>query len=824
MEKEATLSTYIDMYHEMGLNLLPIYDTNREGHPAKTVCIKWTQYQKEKLSAEKLHKYLAQFDTNGIAILCGSISDRLEVIDIDSKHKPGIDAILFSAIKSFYPELFDKLRIHRSPSGGYHILYRILEDVPGSFKLAGRPATAEELLKDPDMKVYNFLETRGEKAIALAPPSVGYTVHKDNPIPVITWEERCSMIDLCKSYTQIVKYIPIPKAAYDKVDHYSTNPFDDYNKQFDDPIELMEEHGWAFFNETSTHIYFTRPGKDTGNSASWMKSERCFYMFTSSTEGEIKGYLPSTMRGLLQYDSDFKAMRYDLVKEGYGVFKPEYEFETVEKRVLAGREIPENFSTAAKEKYAELMLERNEKYPHGEFLRYNIKLDRYEISREDLYRVAKGLGFRLYESKLYRIEGFLVHHVTEREFQDGIKAYINEEDDKTYVSMCNSFESFMQTSGAYTAKRIEPLEEHKLLHDTANISYKFYNNGYLLIDKNGYTLHDYEDFDHLVWADKVQHRDFKEYEGGRFVEFINLALTDAKSAQKVLGFLAHEYKDETTGYAIILCEECENPKSGGGSGKNVFCNLLKLTTTYTSKPASQTKLDEKFFQSWDGQRVMGVSDTPKDYDFKFFKEPVTGEILQKKLYKDEVTIPVERTPKFIFQTNYSFDNTDGGLERRIIPVEFTNFFTRIGGLDVHFGVHFPKQWSTEDYNGFDTFIAKCISMWIAGGLKLVAPPLTHSGWIKQFRQTHGEMATGVIEHIWAKFSENEFTAGEDFRNMVNDYYIENGIRDAFRVTPKKLNDAIDVYADKHGFKHYRNETKRVVGGTEKGHILEIVSI
>lgn len=40
------------------------------------------------------------------------------------------------------------------------------------------------------------------------------------------------------------------------------------------------------------------------------------------------------------------------------------------------------------------------------------------------------------------------------------------------------------------------------------------------------------------------------------------------------------------------------------------------------------------------------------------------------------------------QTNYSYEITDGGLKRRIIPLEFTNFFTDRGGLDVHFKAHF----------------------------------------------------------------------------------------------------------------------------------------
>ena len=43
-----------------------------------------------------------------------------------------------------------------------------------------------------------------------------------------------------------------------------------------------------------------------------------------------------------------------------------------------------------------------------------------------------------------------------------------------------------------------------------------------------------------------------------------------------IGYLAHEYKDETAAYIIVLTEQCENPKDGGGAGKNVFSELFRI--------------------------------------------------------------------------------------------------------------------------------------------------------------------------------------------------------------------------------------------------------
>src|SRR5690606_23960338 len=121
-------------------------------------------------------------------IVSGVVSGNLECIDVDTKYYPGIDATLLADINKFYPTLFPRLRIHKTPSGGFHILYRILEHAPdGNIKLAGRMKTDAELEKERGLgkknpaKSVNFLETRGEGGYFLCPPSLGYSVHQDNP-------------------------------------------------------------------------------------------------------------------------------------------------------------------------------------------------------------------------------------------------------------------------------------------------------------------------------------------------------------------------------------------------------------------------------------------------------------------------------------------------------------------------------------------------------------------------------------------------------------------------------------------------------------------
>src|SRR5690606_15673251 len=126
-----------------------------------------------------------------------------------------------------------------------------------------------------------------------------------------------------------------------------------------------------------------------------------------------------------------------------------------------------------------------------------------------------------------------------------------------------------------------------IIRDTSNSSYKFYQNGYIFITAQEYSFHTYDTLTGLIWEDQILPRQFtKSPPGGRFLEFIALAVGDTDHARKIIGYLSHQYKDETTGYIIVLTESCPDPRQGGGSGKNIFSSSFALTTTYKSIPGS----------------------------------------------------------------------------------------------------------------------------------------------------------------------------------------------------------------------------------------------
>jgi len=803
--------------HENGLSLIPVRDKAEGDYQPKTPYKGWRIHQKERLSLPILWGQMDTYNTNAVAIICGEVSGNLEIIDIDVKYKPGIDATIFMALRGAYPDLYNRLRIHKTPSGGYHILYRVATGVvPGNQKLAGREKSEEELKAQARPRVVNFIETRGEAGYALAPPSAGYSVFQDVSIPTITWAERCSIEAVMRSLHEIVEREQVYKPKKADNDYYDENPFEHFNNspEAEDTLEIA---GWKKTDaQSSVYNWYTRPGKDKGISASFNKRKRIFFVFTSSTElEEQKGYFPAVALSKLLHGDDRKKTFAYLVQKGYGRIKQKHEQRLVHNKAIAGKPLPANASTEAKTEHSKEIARLQATYPYGIFWELN-EDGHTVINREKLYNVADGLGFKLHNEAPVRIDRYIVRHQTERAVFDELKAYIKEEDQDEYMLIANSFESFIQKNGSFTISRLQFLPVDEIVKDSSNTCYKFYNNGYLYITGTEYSFRDYESITGLIWEHSIMQRAYNQApEGGRYVDFLNLATpySDQQAhIRKCIGYLAHQFKDETTAYIVVLTEQCPDPKQGGGSGKNIFSSLFAQTTTYKSIPGDQVSFDTKFMQAMNGERIFAISDAPRKFNFMFLKEPSSGSAILEKKFKDQRTIEVEDMPKFLIQTNYSYEVTDGGLRRRIIGIEFTDFFTKAGGVDVHFGCHFPKGWSIEDWQGFDNFIAGCIRDWIAGGNKLHPQEMTTGGWHKQFEQTWGAVITNFIEQEIEGYCSQSWVSNDQFKKDLETYYQENSITINYRPAMQRIVSAFREYSTKHNIEFLNDQQRKNEAG------------
>jgi hypothetical protein len=825
----ATLSIIWNQVIELlndGISVIPIRDKEEETKGKKwnkkQPFGSWEKYQHKAASKEELWYLMEKYDTAAIATVCGKISGNMEAIDIDVKWHTTIAKQLFDEIKNVYPELFERIRIHRTPSGGFHILYRVdpLFTIPGNKKLASRQATDDELAADPKQKAKCFLETRGEGGYVAAPPSLGYEVVKSCPLPVLTIAERDSLINLCASFNEVLKEEG-PKAPSQDSIYYDINPFESYNRS-SAAERALTDNGWKFHSQNSRALYFTRPGSKSGGiHATFLFARRLYIFFSTNTEFDVdRCYKPATVLGKLQYNGDMKLLNTALKKDGYGVIKREIENKIVKRAVMAGEELPSNVSSEARVDYVAMKEQYVKVHPYGVFWAMGEK-DAVEISRERLYTVCEGMGYRLYENRLHRIDGYLLVEKDLRSFYDEVKAYIQEEDGDLYIDICSSYEAFIEKHGEFTVSRMQIIDSDKVVTDTRDCCYKFYLNGYLCINASGLSFKEYTNVHGFVVANNIQPRNFKITDiSGKYLEFLNLAVNYATKRlyiDRVLGYLCHNYKDEDTAFIIVLTEECSDPKHGGGSGKNVFTSLLKGSTSIGGVSGTQVKFDSAFLQAWNMKdKLFAIHDIPKKFDFLFLKELTGGSGVVKKLYEDEIALPVERMPKFIVSTNYSYEVTDGGLRRRIIPIEFTNFFTLCGGVNSHFGGMFPKCWTEEDWEGYDNLIANAICEWLKCGLNLEPVGLTAGGSLKQFDQTYWQATREFIELNFEKWVLDGWISNVDFNNQYEKFCIENMIDKRFRLTSFKLNAAIEDWCKAKEVIFVKDKVSKINGITTRG--------
>jgi len=796
----------VQSYLKEKVSIIPVRDKQEGDFAPKTPYFGWKKYQTELITEELLFKQMEKVGTSAVAIVGGKISGNLEIIDIDNKNWEGIETFVFQQIAELFPDIWKKIRIHKSPSGGYHILYRVYDgEVTGSKKLCYKKDVKEAAI-----------ETRGEGGYALCPPSLNYSVYKDNPIPYISWSERCAIISICESFNENIKVEKIKHSFDQSKNIYDENPFEHFNKS--DNGKVLSENGWKVLKENNRFIWYTRPGKDKGISASFNKATGMYYIFTSSTEFDNqKGYFPASVLATYQFKGDYKRVYSHLVSNGYGKINYNKEQKLAKERATKNLEPLPNFSKEAINTFENQKQVEKQKYPYGVYIKYNEEKESYSISREALYNVSEKLGFYILDNKVLQVRGKFVYKCTDREFFDAVKSYINEEDPDIFEEHCNIFESFIQSSGEFTIKRLPLFDKSLVLKDDKFTAYLFYTNTYLKINKDQVVALTYEALDKLVFADTILPREFNTIDDyGTWGDFVEKTVGISDYSLSIFGFMCHKYKDETTGYIPVLTEECEDPMDGGGAGKNVFCNMLKYVTSYVNKNCANPKFDERFFQIWNGQRVLCLSDLPKSFDFDFLKEAATGSIIHKLLFKDEVEVMVEDTPKIICQTNFSIDSFNGGIKRRIRQLEFSDFFTKRKGVDVHYKKHFPNDFDQADWAGFDMFVIKSLQVYIAQNLKILEQPISDSGWRKQFKQKFSHNLLDFIESNIDNWKEIGNVENNNFNQTLNEFYRENNIPDKYKPSTIKINDALDEYCSHHSIPFVKSTVSKLNGISSRG--------
>ena len=280
----------------------------------------WKQYQTRLPTEAELSAWFAN-GHDALCILCGAASGHLEAMDFDAGGER------FDAWWQRIPvELRARLVVERTPSGGYHVLYRCETPVCGNLKLAQRRLTN---------KVVALIETRGEGGLFLCAPTPGYELVQGGltDLPVLTEAERDVLL---QAAWELNEYVPAPVGASAPTSPATPatggdvsrsdggggvdRPGDDFNAR-GDVRALLEKHRWQRVRGGENE-YWRRPDKDSGWSATL--KDGMFYVFSASAAPfePNAAYQPFGVYTLLEHGGDFAAAAQALRRDGYGGDQP----------------------------------------------------------------------------------------------------------------------------------------------------------------------------------------------------------------------------------------------------------------------------------------------------------------------------------------------------------------------------------------------------------------------------------------------------------------------------------------------------------------------
>lgn len=333
--------------HQAGCSVIP---TRTDGTKAPVGY--WDKYKKTRADADTVRAWFADGHP-GVGVATGAVSGALEMLEFEGRAvaEGVLAAFTELAGAAGLGELLGRVMAgyaERTPSGGIHLLYRVDgAAVPGNTKLAQRHAREDELTdherqvleQHPGKRFHRVLvETRGEGGYVVLAPSGG-PVHETgaawellaggpDTIPTITAEERDALVDAARTLDQIpAPDTPARRPAAPHVPDTKggVSPGDDYETHTD-WADILGPHGWTLVTTRGTTLYWRRPGKRLGISATTGNSDDRdrLYVFTTSTEFDAE--IPYTKFGayaLLEHGGNHTTAARELHRAGYGRPAPE---------------------------------------------------------------------------------------------------------------------------------------------------------------------------------------------------------------------------------------------------------------------------------------------------------------------------------------------------------------------------------------------------------------------------------------------------------------------------------------------------------------------
>ncbi len=245
-----------------------------------------------------------------IGVSTGYASGNLEVLDFDLKNSEDPEKFLFDFKELVGEGLLKKLVVQKTPSGGYHFIYRC-DIIESSQKLS------------KNRKGHAILETRGIGGYIKCWPSRGYELVKRSfkEIPYITSSERFSLFIAGRKLNQLLREDTNNRVPEEQREYQARFP--EYDADPEIGLDILKEHGWQEHSRTDMWVNLTRPGKEIsdGLSGGYNLDGNFVFVFSSSQDTFVteRPYANHQIYAELECNGNYKVAYAKLYDEGHGV-------------------------------------------------------------------------------------------------------------------------------------------------------------------------------------------------------------------------------------------------------------------------------------------------------------------------------------------------------------------------------------------------------------------------------------------------------------------------------------------------------------------------
>lgn len=641
-----------------GLQVIPLVKNAKEPANVKDVY---------KLISNPIHEknfdfYFVDRDVDLGMILAAD----MEFLDVDEKYKPGIAQSFLKAVESGWPELYEKLVIHFTKSGGCHLLYRS--------EVVGGPKVLARTPKKPNPLAIIERINRNNSQYIKIPPSPGYTIYQRNPLDIqmITAEERNWLSAVAMSFNEV--HIPEVKK---KESEREDSPWYVFNSRNDWKYirnELMDR-GWSVVSDDKKKLTMRRPGSSDHRSSGYVYQDtNILYLHTTSTEFEDgKAYSPFGVYAMFYHNGDIGSACRQLASEG------------------CGRNLSDE----------------------GQFW---IKPGKtIHIKYTELLNWLHCIGFRKYKGSIVQV----IDNIVSISGTQAMKqAFLNEVEFEVRDKMFEKVGGMFSDEGGLMAMLNEL--EGDFVTDGPDHTWLFFSNVAVRVSAS-VDLHDYKTISGLIWESDVIAREFyhKEYEGCDADKFVSILGGDRKKQlQEIIGYSISRYKDPINPRAVLIMEDIpadEEGDSQGGSGKGLMFQFIKEFRKAVSFDGKNFRPADPFlYQNIEPDTsIIFIDDVDKSFKFGQLFSIITGDLQVNKKNRPQIIIPFCQSPKIFLTSNFSIGGMDQSSRRRKYEFAVTKHFGEEHSPVDEFGRRFFSDWDKNEWLKFDNMIADCCRLYLS---------------------------------------------------------------------------------------------------------------